>query len=412
MSDYNSEIPNLDRVTEKCLISFTEPDIVDVTNASQYTESVVTIQTHDKRFHIDDVGATALLVTYYNKKHNVTLQLIRSRDPELLKTSDILIDVGGIYDQSKQRFDHHQDDCNEVFEEGFKIPLSSIGMVWKHYGEELLRMYIQSNPNFSAINKWEDHLKPLLTEVYVKIIQEIDAHDNGIVPVEGGKRNYWQHLSLGEIISSMNNSDTNNETEQMRAFRDAIQLFVTIFEIKLEEVIRKYFDYNVNYSIVEKVLKESVPNSEYLVITDKLPMIHKCLNVLDPNYRIKFLIFHPHDEEYITVKTRNKKDDMFTSLVPLLSYDQTVEKLDNGEKKDLIFVHKSLFIAKTKTLDLALKLVGLALDNRPKTISLTPRSYFKLPTYADVGGGYRIMTGVIGTICLSVAGYYIFYKSD
>jgi uncharacterized UPF0160 family protein len=412
MSDYNSDILNLDKNDEKNLITLPEPESGDVLDSSQYTESIVTIQTHDKRFHIDDVGATALLVSYYNKKRNFTVQLIRSRDQELLETSDILVDVGGIYDPSNRRFDHHQDGCNEVFEEGFKIPLSSIGMVWKHYGEELLRMYIQSNPEFYLINKWEDHIKPLLTEVYAKIIQEIDAHDNGIVPVEGGKRNYWQHLSLGEIISSMNTSDTNNETEQMRAFRDAIQLFVTIFEIKLEKVIRKYFDYNVNYSIVEKVLKESVPNSEYLVITDKLPMIHKCLNVLDPDYRIKFLIFHPSDEEYITVKTRNKKDDMFTSLVPLLSYDRTVEKLGDDEKKDLIFIHKSLFIAKTKTLDLALKLVGLALENRPKTISSTPRSYFKLPSFAETSLSYRIISGVIGTISVGLAGYYIFHKSD
>lgn len=337
-------------------------------------KSPITIQTHDKRFHVDDVGAVALLSSYYNQK-NIQIQLIRSRDKSLIDIADILVDVGGVYDPINKKYDHHQDNCNEVFGDGFTIPLSSIGMVWKHYGIELLTMYISSHSNFNKNENWKDHLVPLLNEVYIKIIQELDGHDNGISPIEGGKRNYWTYLSLGNIIVSMNTSDTNNEEDQMRAFQSAVQLFGTIFEIKLEETIRKYFDYSISYSIVEKALKESPNNSEYLVITDKMPTIYKCLNALDPNYRIKFLIFHSPDEDLVTVRTRNKKDDMFTSLVPLLNYEQTLEKIEECEKEDLVFVHKALFIAKTKTLDLAQKLVGFALNNRPKIIPSIPNSY-------------------------------------
>lgn len=36
------------------------------------------------------------------------LEVIRSRDPELWKTCDALVDVGGVYDVDKLRFDHHQ----------------------------------------------------------------------------------------------------------------------------------------------------------------------------------------------------------------------------------------------------------------------------------------------------------------
>jgi len=337
----------------------------------------VTVQTHDKKFHVDDVGAISLLNTYFNQK-GIGVNLIRSRAKELLDTSDVLVDVGSIYDPSKNRFDHHQDGCNEVFDEGFNVPLSSIGMVWKQYGKELLTLYLQTKPEYkSYIDKDNetndnDHITKLHKEIYIKCILELDGHDNGVPAIEGGKKNYSTYLSLGGIISSMNTFNTNDEEEQLKAFQKAVTFFGTVFEVKLDEIIHKYFDYVTNYNIVEKAIKDSPPNTEYLVITEKVPSVYKCLSSLDPECRIKFLIFHAPDEDCITVRTRNKKDDMYTPLVPLLNHDKTIEKLSDEEKSDLIFVHKNLFIAKTKTVELALKLVGYALSEKAKSISNLP----------------------------------------
>ncbi len=48
----------------------------------------------------------------------------QTRDPELLKTLDVIIDVGGEYDAANNRFDHHQKGFEEVFGSGFdKIKL-------------------------------------------------------------------------------------------------------------------------------------------------------------------------------------------------------------------------------------------------------------------------------------------------
>jgi len=38
-----------------------------------------------------------------------------TRDPNTLDTCDIVVDVGAVYDESKQRFDHHQRGFEEVF---------------------------------------------------------------------------------------------------------------------------------------------------------------------------------------------------------------------------------------------------------------------------------------------------------
>jgi uncharacterized UPF0160 family protein len=57
--------------------------------------------------------------------------LKRSRDPAVLDTCDIVVDVGATYDESKQRFDHHQRGFTEVFGHGFETKLSSAGLIYK-----------------------------------------------------------------------------------------------------------------------------------------------------------------------------------------------------------------------------------------------------------------------------------------
>lgn len=59
------------------------------------------------------------------------LDLTRTRDPAILDTCSIVVDVGGVYDESKQRFDHHQRGFEEVFGHGFATKLSSAGLVYK-----------------------------------------------------------------------------------------------------------------------------------------------------------------------------------------------------------------------------------------------------------------------------------------
>jgi len=56
----------------------------------------------------------------------------RTRDPAILDTCDVVVDVGGVYDESKQRFDHHQRGFTQVFGHGFGTKLSSAGLVYKY----------------------------------------------------------------------------------------------------------------------------------------------------------------------------------------------------------------------------------------------------------------------------------------
>ena len=89
------------------------------------------IATHGGSFHTDDAGGIAAVLLIFNKK------VIRTRDPNKLALANILVDVGGEYDPSKDLFDHHQRGGAGARENG--VPYASFGLVWKKYGSYICK---------------------------------------------------------------------------------------------------------------------------------------------------------------------------------------------------------------------------------------------------------------------------------
>ncbi|KAK4856116.1 hypothetical protein QYF36_014293 [Acer negundo] len=54
-----------------------------------------------------------------------------------------VLDVGGVYDPSNDRYDHHQKEFEEIFGHGFSTKLSSVGLVYKHFGKEIIAKELQ-----------------------------------------------------------------------------------------------------------------------------------------------------------------------------------------------------------------------------------------------------------------------------
>ena len=123
--------------------------------STKQKNSKLKIVTHSGRFHADEVFSCAALSMFYNGE----IEIVRSRDPHVLQTSDILVDVGGEYDGVK-KFDHHQSGGAGAHENG--IPYSSFGLIWKHYGEKLAG---------SA---------EVAQSIDERLVQPIDAGDNGV----------------------------------------------------------------------------------------------------------------------------------------------------------------------------------------------------------------------------------------
>ena len=89
--------------------------------------------------------------------------LKRSRDPAVLDTCDIVVDVGALYNEETLRFDHHQRGFTEVFGHGFETKLSSAGLIYKwaihstiyllvhlhisnrHFGQDVIASHIKTS---------------------------------------------------------------------------------------------------------------------------------------------------------------------------------------------------------------------------------------------------------------------------
>lgn len=99
--------------------------------------------------------------------------LIRTRDNAKLDECDIVLDVGGVYDDAKKRYDHHQRGFMETFSPEHKTKLSSAGLVYKHYGQRLIQQEMQNKDD-------QTMLAVLYKKIYENFIEALDAIDNGI----------------------------------------------------------------------------------------------------------------------------------------------------------------------------------------------------------------------------------------
>ncbi|QBG46438.1 MYG1 family protein [Verrucomicrobia bacterium S94] len=159
------------------------------------------IGTHSGNFHADDVFAVAALTLLYPE-----YEIKRSRDPEAWAECDILVDVGGRYDHEAKIYDHHFKN-GPTYEDGLKM--SSVGLVWKHYGEEIC-----GNPEVSG-------------QVCRQLIRQFDAIDNGIKLSEPlDEFADVRELSLTTSISMMNPSNPFKADEVFAGEVDRARLLI------------------------------------------------------------------------------------------------------------------------------------------------------------------------------------------
>jgi uncharacterized UPF0160 family protein len=88
------------------------------------------VATHDGSFHADDVFAVAAL-----RLLHPGAEVVRSRDPAVLRAAAVRVDVGLRSDPATGDFDHHQ--RGGAGERPNGIPYASFGLVWRAHGPAL-----------------------------------------------------------------------------------------------------------------------------------------------------------------------------------------------------------------------------------------------------------------------------------
>ncbi len=143
-------------------------------------EKTVLVATHNGMFHPDDVFAVAVLLKVLELLP-VKIRVERTRDESKIISADFVVDVGGVYDAEKSRFDHHQIGGAGKRENG--IPYASFGLVWLKFGEKL-----SGSAEAAAI-------------VEKRLVMPIDASDNGQDIFTGAQKEVLPYLAEDFIYS-------------------------------------------------------------------------------------------------------------------------------------------------------------------------------------------------------------------
>lgn len=189
----------------------TEPEISSTEEQQQAKKmrSALTIGTHSGTFHADEslaVYMLRLLPKYADAN------LVRSRNPEELEKCDIIVDVSGKYDGVKY-FDHHQREFDGVLGNGFNTKLSSAGLVYKHFGHQVLASILKVSEDSPVVQACYPY-------VYKQFVEAIDANDNGIsaydsqvisainddesIPYNISERFVNGNITIPSVVSRMN----------------------------------------------------------------------------------------------------------------------------------------------------------------------------------------------------------------
>ena len=291
--------------------------------------------THNGSFHADDIFACATL-SLMLEKAGEKFEVIRTRDEEIIKTGDYVFDVGGIYDENLNRFDHHQIGGAGKRQGG--IEYSSFGLVWKKFGEKIAG----SKEAALLIDK--------------KITEPIDAGDNGIDLVEfiNEAKPYFIQTLFRSFRPSWKNA---NDETLFSGFMQSVEIAKSLLGREIA-LIQDGIE-------AEGKIEDCYKNSEdkrIIILDRKYPWEEQLYKYEEP----VFVIF-PRLNDGLWSSEGVFAD--FPSFERRKKFPQAWAGLRNEELQkvtgvpEAVFCHRGLFLAVAKSKEGAIKLAQIALES-------------------------------------------------
>lgn len=306
------------------------------------------IGTHSGIFHCDEVTVIMLLMLLARFK-NATIR--RTRDQALLEECDIVVDVGGVYDPTRLRFDHHQRGCTESwykpsFWDWFypRVMLSSAGMVWRHFGKEIIH---ELHPDLT-----EDQTRRIWERIYRNWIRVIDEQDTT------GKK--WNGPSLMHAISHLNPSGSVDDSKRDVCFQMAI--------IHARDAFLPYITKEIEYEQSQEKAVDIVQTAPRHLDGLIIEMSSEHMSTLFG--RVKklpyYLIFKSKDTwmvRAVPVKPGSHKSRLSLPKAWRGVRDATLDKIVDID--GCVFAHLNGFLGGHKTKEGAIEMAKRAYDKRP-----------------------------------------------
>ncbi|XP_074287202.1 uncharacterized protein LOC141612345 [Silene latifolia] len=319
------------------------------------------VGTHNGSFHCDE-ALGCFMIRLTDKFSGA--QITRTRDPEVLEGLDAVLDVGGVYDPSRDRYDHHQKGFGEVFGNGFTTKLSSAGLVYKHFGMEIIAKELKvdlSHPDVFL----------LFISVYRNFMEAIDAIDNGISRYDTDQPpRYVNNTSLSSRVGRLNldwtDPDQSAEKEN-EAFEKAMNLAGGEFLDNVRSLARSWLPAR---SIVMECLsarKNVDPSGEIMVLNRFCPWklhLFELEEEMKSDPTVKYVLYQDDRSKQWRVQAVAVSPDSFESRKPLPEQWRGLRDDDLSQVSGIpggVFVHMSGFIGGNVTYEGALAMAQAAL---------------------------------------------------
>lgn len=310
------------------------------------------IGTHSGSFHADE--ALAIFMLHQTAEYKDS-KVVRSRDPEVLNKLDILVDVGSEYDPSRNRFDHHQRGFTETFSPNHTIKLSSAGLIYKHFGKQVIQNKLELAPN-----------DPLVDLVYLRLyknfVEAMDGIDNGVNQYDGPSR-YSSSTDLSSRVARLNPSWNEANVNVDERFHKAVELTGKEFMDALDGIYKTWLPAR---KIVEDAFlkRYEVHPSGLIILFDKFcPWQSHLFDIeeekkISDDQKILYAIFQDDSKSW-RVRAVSLSPESFENRLALPEEWRGLrdDELSNKSKIDgCIFVHASGFIGGNKTKEGAIQM--------------------------------------------------------
>ncbi|KMZ73569.1 hypothetical protein ZOSMA_146G00450 [Zostera marina] len=331
-----------------------DPTSPDSTNSKR-------VGTHNGSFHCDEaLGCFMIRLTSKFKDS----QIVRSRDPKVLDTLDAVLDVGGVYNPDTDRYDHHQKGFSQVLGHGFETKLSSAGLVYKHYGMEIVAKELQLEQCHENVNR-------IYIALYKNFIESVDAIDNGINEYDTEQSpKYVNNTYLSSRVSRLNldwtDPDQSSHKED-QAFQKAMELTGREFLESLRFYVRSWLPAR---TIVMESLKsryDDDTSGEIMVFKKFCPWKLHLFELeaelkIDP--LIKYVIYKDDRSQSYRIQAVSVAPGKFESrkALPLAWRGMRDDELSNeSDIPGCVFVHMSGFIGGNLTMEGAIAMARASL---------------------------------------------------
>ncbi|KAH7373339.1 hypothetical protein KP509_17G050700 [Ceratopteris richardii] len=319
------------------------------------------IGTHNGTFHCDEALACFLLKLSTRFRDAL---IVRTRDAKVLESLDAVLDVGGIYDHERLRFDHHQKGFDTNFGFGFCTKLSSAGLVYKHFGLDIISKEMDlelEHPDVQRIYK----------AVYKHFVEAIDAIDNGVNQYNTDKMpRYVDNTNLSARVGKLNSDWTEviSPEKEDANFRNAMELAGQEFLDSLRYHIRSWLPArNIVLSSIMKS-KELEQSGQIMVLEKYCPWKEHIYDLeielnVDPS--IKYVVYQDGTSLRWRIQAVPEALGRFQSRRPLpLAWrglmDQQLSDVVGIE--GCVFVHSSGFIGGNNSFEGVLAMGKKALE--------------------------------------------------